>query len=62
VKAVAARARGRNPAAMVIPQNGTQLLVNADFRGAVDAVGVEDLFTDGNKLQKSADTKYIPKP
>ena len=59
VKVVAARAHKTNPAALVIPQNGTQLLVNADFLDAIDAVGVEDLFTNGNKLQKAADTKYI---
>ena len=59
VKAVAARARKTNPAALVIPQNGAQLLAHADFLGTVDAVGVEDLFTDGDKLQKAADTKYI---
>jgi cysteinyl-tRNA synthetase len=59
VKAVAARARKTNPAALVIPQNGTQLLAHADFLGAVDAVGVEDLFTNGDKLQKAADTKYV---
>ncbi len=57
VKAIAVRARKTNPAALVIPQNGTQLLAHADFLGAVDAVGVEDLFTNGDKLQKAADTK-----
>ena len=59
VKAVAARARKMNSAALVIPQNGTQLLAHADFLNAVDAVGVEDLFTNGDKLQKAAGTKYI---
>lgn len=59
VKAVAARARKTNPAALVIPQNGTQLFAHADFLQAVDGVGVEDLFTDGDKLQKAADTKYV---
>lgn len=58
VKAVAARARTANPGALVIPQNGTQLFAHADFLGAVDAVGVEDLFTNGDKLQKADDTKY----
>ena len=58
VKAIAARAHTTNSAALVIPQNGTQLFANADFLGAVDAVGVEDLFTDGDKLQKAADVKY----
>ena len=59
VKAVAARARKINPAALVIPQNGTQLFAHADFLSAVDAVGVEDLFTNGDTLQKAADTKNI---
>ena len=59
VKAVAVRARKSNSAALVIPQNGTQLLAHTDFLGTVDAVGVEDLFTNGDKLQKAADTKYV---
>ena len=59
VKAVAARTRKSNPAALVIPQNGTQLLAHPDFLSTVDAVGVEDLFTNGDKPQKPADTKYI---
>ena len=58
VKAVAARARKTNPAALVIPQNGTQLFAHADFLATADAVGVEDLFTNGDKLQKAADTNY----
>ncbi|MCX6895755.1 MAG: endo alpha-1,4 polygalactosaminidase [Verrucomicrobia bacterium] len=59
VKAVAARARQKNSTALVIPQNGTQLFAHADFLRTVDAVGVEDLFTDGDKLQKAADMKYV---
>ena len=58
VKAVAARARQTHPAALVIPQNGTQLFAHADFLATVDAVGIEDLFTNGDKLQKANDTKY----
>ncbi len=58
VKAVAVRARAKNSAAFVIPQNGTQLLAQTDFLKIVDAVGVEDLFTNGDKLQKSGETKY----
>ena len=58
VKIIAARARQTNSATIVIPQNGTQLFANADFLAAVDAVGIEDLFTDGDKLQKADDTKY----
>lgn len=59
VKTVAARVRTNNPAALVIPQNGTQLLAHADFLNAVAAVGVEDLFTNGDKLQPAEATKNI---
>ncbi len=58
VKAVAARARAKNPAALIIPQNGTQLFAHADFLATADASGVEDLFTNGDKLQKSEETKF----
>jgi uncharacterized protein (TIGR01370 family) len=44
---------------LVIPQNGTQLLTYADFLSTVDAVGVEDLFTEGDKLQRATDTKHV---
>ena len=30
-----------------------------DQRGGICFAGVEDLFTNGDKLQKAADTKYI---
>ena len=59
VKTIATRARKKNPTALVIPQNGTQLLAHADFLGAVNAVGVEDLFTNGNKLQPATETENI---
>ena len=59
VKAVAARARAANAAALIIPQNGAQLLAHADFAGAVDAIGLEDLFSNGNKLQPAGHTKSI---
>jgi cysteinyl-tRNA synthetase len=61
VKAVAACARIKNPAALVIPQNGAQLFAHADFLATADAAGIEDLFTNGDKLQKPADTKYVLK-
>jgi len=59
VKTVAARARKTNPVALVIPQNGLQLLEHADFLKVVDGAGAESVFTDEDKLQKSADTKYV---
>jgi cysteinyl-tRNA synthetase len=59
VKTIAARARATNESAIIIPQNGAQLLANADFVSAVDGIGVEDLFSNGNKLQPASHTKYI---
>ena len=59
VKAIAARARAKNPAALVIPQNGSQLLVHADFLETLSAIGIEDLFTLGDKPQPAADTREV---
>ena len=59
VKAIAARARANNPAALVIPQNGSQLLVHADFMEAISGIGIEDLFTNGNKLQPKSHTGEV---
>ena len=51
VKWIATRARAKNPAALIVPQNGSQLLSHADFLAAISAIGIEDLFTSGDKLQ-----------
>jgi len=51
VKVIAARARAKDPAALVIPQNGSQLVVEKDFVEVISAQGIEDLFTNGKKLQ-----------
>lgn len=51
VKSIARHARRNNSTALVIPQNGSQLLTHGDFLEAISAIGIEDLFTDGNKLQ-----------
>jgi uncharacterized protein (TIGR01370 family) len=59
VKAIAARARANNPAATVIPQNGSQLLAHADFLSVISAIGIEDLFTNGNKLQPASHTREV---
>lgn len=59
VKAIAVRARIKNPAALVIPQNGSQLLAHADFLAAISAIGIEDLFTNGNKLQSKSHTNEV---
>lgn len=59
VKAIAARARSTNPGAIVIPQNGSQLLAHPDFAAAVSGIGIEDLFTNGDRLQPAAHSADI---
>lgn len=59
VKEIAGTARKVNPAALVIPQNGSQLIANADFLETLSAIGIEDLFTEGDRKQTSYHTKEI---
>jgi len=59
VKAIAARACAKNPVALVIPQNGSQLIVDKDFVEVISAQGIEDLFTNGKKLQPASHTDEI---
>ena len=58
VKIIARQVRSHKPGALVIPQNGSQLLAQADFLNTVSGMGVEDLFTDDNQLQSASDTNY----
>lgn len=59
VKAIAARARAKNPSALVIPQNGSQLVAHPDFLEVISAIGIEDLFTNGNKVQPASHTNEV---
>jgi len=59
VKAIAARARAKDPGALVIPQNGSQLVADNDFVEVISAQGIEDLFTNGKKLQPASHTDEI---
>ena len=59
VKSIATRARANNPTALVIPQNGSQLVAHADFLETISAIGIEDLFTNGNKLQPKSHTGEV---
>lgn len=59
VKAIADRTRAKNPAALVIPQNGSQLVAHPDFLEVISAIGIEDLFTNGNKVQPKSHTNEV---
>jgi cysteinyl-tRNA synthetase len=52
VLALATRARAKaGEKFLVIPQNASQLLADPQYLKTIDAIGVEDLFTNGNKKQ-----------
>ncbi len=59
VKSIAAHARAKNPAALVISQNGSQLVAHADFLETISGIGIEDLFTNRNKLQPKSHTSEV---
>lgn len=59
VKAIATRTRAKNPDALVIPQNGSQLLEQPDFLATISGIGIEDLFTDGDKVQSKSQTREV---
>lgn len=59
VKTIATRARAKTSSALVIPQNGSQLLAHADFLAAISAIGIEDLFTNGDTLQPESHTREV---
>lgn len=58
VSRIAKRTRGKHPGFLVVPQNGPQLLAKPRFRRTVSAIGVEDLFTDGNRVQPRGEVNY----
>lgn len=59
VKAIASRACAQKAGALVIPQNGSQLLAQPDFADVISAIGIEDLFTEGNKRKPKAHTAEV---
>lgn len=59
VKRVAAQARAKNTVALVIPQNGSQLLAHPDFVAAISGVGIEDLFTEDDRKQPASHSDYV---
>lgn len=59
VSKIAERARRAKPGFLVIPQNGSQLLARAGYAELVDGIGVEDLFTDGNRTQPREHVDFV---
>lgn len=59
VQTIADHARKTKPSFLIIPQNGSQLLADAGFLKTIDAIGIEDLFTDGKKKQPADHTQPV---
>jgi len=59
VRAISEYAKSRKDSFIIIPQNGTELLSDASYLTAIDAVAVEDLFTNGNKVQPRSHTEAV---
>lgn len=57
VKLIAENARKINSQALIVPQNGEALLADKDYVKCIDAIGIEDLYTEGNKLQPAQGTE-----
>ena len=46
---------------IIVPQNGSELLNYPEYTGVIDAIGIEDLYTDGNRKQDTEHTEKIQK-
>lgn len=58
VSRLASRTRAKKRGFLIVPQNGPQLLAKARYRKTISAIGVEDLFTDGNRRQQRGELAY----
>jgi len=59
VKRVSDLTRKSKSDALVIPQNGSALLESYDFLSHISGIGIEDLYTVGDKKQPSRDTRDV---
>jgi cysteinyl-tRNA synthetase len=53
IRFLASHARQLRSDFLVVPQNGTELLIDDDYVNIIDGIGVEDLFTDGDQFQNT---------
>jgi cysteinyl-tRNA synthetase, unknown class len=59
VKKVAQRARRQKKEFLIIPQNGSDLLEHKDYLAVINAIALEDFFTEGNKKQPTERLKWV---
>lgn len=58
VAKIAKIARAKKKDFLIVPQNAVQLLEIKEYLKLIDAIGVEDMFTDGDKTQNKEDIDY----
>lgn len=58
VSRIRKRVDAANGKRLVIPQNGDALLASQQYVDMIDAIGVEDLFTNGKRPQKKSEIQY----
>lgn len=56
---LANHSKKQNAHFMIIPQNGIQLLSSKRYVSTIDALALEDVFTDGKRIQPTKHTEYI---
>jgi len=55
---IAEHARKQKSTFLLVPQNGSQLLSEKGYVKVINGIGIEDLFTNGNKIKKAKQFEY----
>lgn len=58
VARIAARARRSNGKALIVPQNAAPLLGVPEYRRRISGIGIEDLFTDGERRRPEKEVRH----
>ena len=59
VMTIAKHSRSKNKDFIIIPQNGSELLNLPMYADVISGIGIEDLFTEGNKKQQRNHTEEV---
>jgi hypothetical protein len=59
VEALASYARAQKPGFLIVPQNGSQLVLDAGYVAAVDGIGAEDTWTVGDRVQQAYQPDHV---
>jgi len=57
VTKIGERLRKTEASRLLIPQNGSQLLADPNYRTIISGIGMEDVFTNGNRTQRPSESK-----